>query len=56
LVATQGIAQGYDPVAVAAILRHADASTTMRVYASAIDQRQKDLVASIGATLALPKA
>jgi integrase len=52
--ATQGIAAGYDPVTVGARLGHADPSITLRVYAHAIEQRDRDLAATVGRTLALP--
>jgi integrase len=52
--ATQGIAAGYDPVTVGARLGHADPSITLRVYAHAIEQRDHDLAATVGMTLALP--
>jgi integrase len=52
--ATQGIAAGYDPVTVGARLGHADPSITLRVYAHAIDQRDRELAATVGRTLAPP--
>jgi integrase len=49
--ATQAIAAGFDAVTVANRLGHADASITLRVYSSAIQQRDVDLAASLGQTL-----
>jgi integrase len=54
--ATQAIAAGYDAVTVGARLGHADPSITLRVYAHSIEQRDRELAASLGKTLALPKA
>jgi integrase len=54
--ATQGIAAGYDAVTVGARLGHADPSITLRVYSHAVEQRDRELAASIGRTLALPSA
>ena len=54
--ATQGIAAGFDPVTVGARLGHADPSITLRVYSHAIEQRDHDLAATVGKTLALPSA
>jgi integrase len=51
--ATQAIAAGFDAVTVGARLGHADPSITLRVYAHAVEQRDRDLAASLGRTLAL---
>jgi len=53
--ATQGIAAGFDAVTVSQRLGHADPSITLRVYSHAIEQRDRDLAESLGATLALPE-
>jgi integrase len=53
--ATQAISAGFDPVTVAARLGHADSSITMRVYSHAVESRDRELAASLGKTLALPK-
>jgi integrase len=52
--ATQAIAAGFDAVTVANRLGHADASITLRVYSSAIQQRDVDLAASLGDLLRRP--
>jgi integrase len=52
--ATQAIAAGFDAVTVGARLGHADPSITLRVYSHAIQQRDRELAASLGRTLALP--
>jgi integrase len=52
--ATQAIAAGFDPVTVGARLGHADPSITLRVYSHAVAQRDRELAASLGRTLALP--
>ena len=52
--ASQGIAAGYDAVTVGARLGHADPSITLRVYSHVIEQRDKDLAATLGGMLALP--
>jgi len=52
--ATQGIAAGYDPVTVGRRLGHADPSITLRVYSHVVEQRDKELAAAVGSTLALP--
>jgi integrase len=54
--ATQAIAMGYDAVTVGDRLGHADPSVTLRVYAHAIKQRDRELAASLGRTLALPRS
>lgn len=46
--ATQAIAAGFDPVAVAARLGHADPSVTLRVYAHAIEGRDRALAETLG--------
>jgi integrase len=53
--ATQAIAAGYDPVTVSKRLGHADPSITLRVYGHAVEQRDRELAASLGKTLALPR-
>jgi len=50
--ATQAIAAGYDAVTVGARLGHADPSITLRVYSHALEQRDRDLAASLGNALA----
>jgi integrase len=52
--ATQAIAAGFDAVTVGARLGHADPSITLRVYSHAVQQRDRELAASLGRTLALP--
>jgi integrase len=52
--ATQGIAAGYDPVTVSGRLGHADPSITLRVYSHVLEERDKELAAAVGRTLALP--
>jgi integrase len=52
--ASQAIAAGFDPVTVGARLGHADSSVTLRTFARVIEQRDRDLVASLGRTLELP--
>jgi integrase len=52
--ATQAIAAGFDAVTVGARLGHADPSVTLRVYSHAVQQRDRELAASLGRTLALP--
>jgi integrase len=52
--ATQAIGAGYDAVAVAGRLGHADPSITLRVYSHAIEQRDREIAAALGRTLALP--
>jgi integrase len=53
--ATQAIGAGYDAVTVGARLGHADPSVTLRVYSNVLEQRDRDLAASLGQTLA-PKS
>jgi integrase len=52
--ATQAIAAGFDAVTVGARLGHADPSITLRVYAHAVEQRDRELAASLGRVLAPP--
>jgi integrase len=52
--ATQAIAAGFDAVTVGARLGHADPSITLRVYSHAVQQRDRELAASLGKVLALP--
>jgi len=52
--ATQAIAGGYDPVAVAGRLGHADPSITMRVYSHALVQRDREMATAIGNSLRRP--
>jgi integrase len=52
--ASQAIAAGFDPVTVGGRLGHADPSITLRVYSHVLEQRDRDLAASLGRTLALP--
>lgn len=52
--ATQAIGAGFDPVTVASRLGHADPSITLNFYAHAIDQRDRDVAAALGRSLALP--
>ena len=49
----QVIATGFDAVTVGARLGHADPSITFRVYSHAVDQRDRELAASLGRVLAL---
>jgi integrase len=53
--ATQAFRQGFDAVSAGARLGHADPSTTLRVYAHAVEQRDREPAASLGRTLALPQ-
>jgi integrase len=52
--ATQAIGAGYDAVAVASRLGHADPSITLRVYSHALKQRDREIAAALGRTLSLP--
>ena len=54
--ASQAIAAGFDPVTVGGRLGHSDPSITLRVYSHVLEQRDRDLAASLGRTLALPTA
>jgi integrase len=54
--ATQGIAAGFDAVTVAGRLGHKDPGVTFRTYAHLLTQRDRDLAASLGRSLALPSA
>jgi len=49
--ATQALGQGYDLATVSGRLGHADAATTLRVYAHAITTRDVELGASLGGLL-----
>jgi integrase len=55
-MATQAIARGFDPVTVSQRLGHADPSVTLRVYAHAVEQRDRDLADVLGQQLALGDA
>ncbi len=50
--ATQAIASGFDPVTVGSRLGHADPSITLRVYAHALERRDRDLANALGRALA----
>ncbi|MHB8289573.1 MAG: tyrosine-type recombinase/integrase [Acidimicrobiales bacterium] len=50
--ATQGIAAGTDVVTMAGRLGHRDPSVTLRVYAHALEQRDRGVATAIGASLA----
>ncbi len=52
--ATQAIAAGFDPVTVGGRLGHADPSITLRVYSHVLEQRDRELAATLGRTLSLP--
>ena len=54
--ATQGIAAGFDPVTVAGRLGHADPSITLPIYPHTLEQRDRDLAASLGRTLSVPSS
>jgi integrase len=54
--ATEAIAAGFDPVTVGGRLGHADPSITLRVYSHVLEQRDRELAAALGKTLALPQA
>jgi len=54
--ATEAIAAGFDPVTVGGRLGHADPSITLRTYSHVLEQRDRELAASLGRTLALPSA
>jgi integrase len=51
--ATQAIAAGFDVVTVGARLGHTDPSITLRVYSHAVQQRDRELAASLGRMLGL---
>jgi integrase len=53
--ATQAIAAGYDVATVAERLGHADPSVTLRTYSHALKARDRELAATLGRTLELPK-
>ena len=52
--ATQAIASGFDPVTVGSRLGHADPSITLRVYAHALERRDRELANSLGHALSAP--
>lgn len=52
--ATQAIAAGHDVRSVAARLGHADASTTLRIYAHALEARDQEIGDTLDKTIALP--
>lgn len=54
LSATEMVGQGMDPRTVAARLGHADPSVTLRVYAHALEERDRDAAEGLGRVLALP--
>lgn len=54
LSATQMVGTGMDVRTVAARLGHADASVTLRVYAHALEERDREAAEGLGRTLALP--
>jgi len=54
--ATQGIGSGADPVVVAGRLGHRDPSITLRVYAHALEQRDRQLAEAIDASLRRPQS
>jgi len=49
--ATHAIASGFDPVTVGSRLGHADPSITLRVYAHALERRDRDLANTLGQAL-----
>ncbi len=51
--ATRAIAKGHNPVTVSQRLGHSDPSMTLRIYSHAIEQRDRDLAADMGAELSL---
>ncbi|HUZ10734.1 MAG TPA: site-specific integrase [Acidimicrobiales bacterium] len=54
LSATEMVGQGMDPRTVASRLGHADPSVTLRVYAHALEERDRDAAEGLGRALALP--
>jgi hypothetical protein len=54
LSATEMVGQGIDPRTVASRLGHADPSVTLRVYAHAIEQRDREAAEGLGLALAPP--
>ena len=54
LSATEMVGQGMDPRTVASRLGHADPSVTLRVYAHALEARDRDAAEGLGRALALP--
>jgi integrase len=53
---TQGIAAGFDVVTVAGRHGHRDPSITLRIYGHVLEQRDRELAAALGRTLALPSS
>jgi len=53
--ATRAIADGHDVVTVSHRLGHSDPSMTLRIYAHALEQRDRDLAAAMGVELSLGK-
>lgn len=53
LSATEMVGQGMDPRTVASRLGHADPSVTLRVYAHALEERDRDAAEGLGRVLAL---
>jgi integrase len=51
---TRAFAHGSDVVTVSKRLGHSDPSITLRIYAHAIEQRDRELAAATGAELAPP--
>jgi integrase len=54
LSATEMVGQGMDPRTVASRLGHKDPSVTLRVYAHAIEQRDREAAEGLGRVMALP--
>jgi len=54
LSATEMISQGMDPRTVASRLGHADPSVTLRVYAHALEERDREAAEGLGRAMALP--
>lgn len=54
LSATEMVGQGMGPRTVASRLGHADPSVTLRVYAHALEARDRDVAEGLGRVLALP--
>jgi integrase len=55
LSATEMVAAGMDPRTVATRLGHADPSVTLRVYAHALEERDREAAEGLGRALALPR-
>ncbi len=49
--ATQEVAAGFNPVAVASLLGHADPSVTLRIYSHAVEGRDRALAETLGAVV-----